>query len=403
MDNFDRNIQETFMRAAKGIAPPLRLERQIHAELSAQCPEFGKRIAILFGGCSPEYGVSLQSAYSVITHLDRKKYVPILIGISKTGDWFKYDGEPDKIPADTWCNERDCTQVVVSQNRTVHGVLALAGGNVKEIHIDAAFPVLHGKNGEDGTVQGLFALAGIPVVGCGVLSSALCMDKEKAHKLVQAAGIGVPQSFIVQKDMDAKTVRSRAEKLSYPLFVKPVRAGSSYGISKVTEPGRLSAALQQAFAYDSRAIVEECISGFEVGCAILEGDSLLVGEVDEIELEQGFFDFTEKYTLKTSSIHVPARISAQKTAEIKETAQKIYRTLDCSGFARVDLFLEESGRLVFNEVNTIPGFTTHSRFLNMMKAAHVTFEQILSTAIDTAVKSGEKFEVCAASCSSREE
>lgn len=386
MDNFDRNVQKTFMRAAEGIAPPLRLERQIQKELFGYCPEFGKRIAILFGGCSPEYGVSLQSAYSVITHLDRKKYTPVLIGISKEGEWFQYNGELDKIPADTWCNERDCTQVVVSQNRTVHGMLVLAGKRTKEIRIDAAFPVLHGKNGEDGTVQGLFALAGIPVVGCGILSSALCMDKEKAHKLVHAAGIGAPQSFVAQRGIDAETVRIQAEKLNYPLFVKPVRAGSSYGISKVMEPGQLEAALRLAFTYDSRAIIEECIAGFEVGCAVLEGDSLLIGEVDEIELEQGFFDFTEKYTLKTSSIHVPARISAQKAAEIKETAQKIYRTLDCSGFARVDLFLEDSGRIVFNEVNTIPGFTTHSRFPNMMKAAHISFGQILSTAIDKAIK-----------------
>ena len=212
------------MRAAEGIAPPLRLERQIQKELFGYCPEFGKRIAILFGGCSPEYGVSFQSAYSVITHLDRKKYTPVLIGISKEGEWFQYNGELDKIPADTWCNERDCTQVVVSQNRTVHGMLVLAGKRTKEIRIDAAFPVLHGKNGEDGTVQGLFALAGIPVVGCGILSSALCMDKEKAHKLVHAAGIGAPQSFVAQRGIDAETVRIQAEKLNYPLFVKPQEA-----------------------------------------------------------------------------------------------------------------------------------------------------------------------------------
>lgn len=345
-----------------------------------------KRIAILFGGNSPEYGVSLQSAYSVISHLDRKKYTPILIGISNAGDWFKYDGEIEKIPADTWHNEKDCTPVVVSPNRTVQGLLTIKKGKVKKIPIDAAFPVLHGENGEDGTVQGLFELAGIPVVGCGVLSSALCMDKDKAHKLVQSAGISVPESFVLHTDMDAEFALMQAEQIGYPVFVKPVGAGSSYGITKVIGRNQLPAALKLAFSYDNKVMIEECISGFEVGCAVLEGDELMIGEVDEIELEKGFFDFTEKYTLKTSSIHVPARISHEKAAEIKQAAKTIYKTLDCCGFARVDMFLDDSGRIVFNEVNTIPGFTTHSRFPNMMKAAHVSFEQIISIAIEKAVK-----------------
>ena len=386
MDNFDKKVQETLKRVAEGVNPSPQVEQRIHDEILSRCPELRKQIAILFGGCSPEYSVSLQSAYSVITHIDRKKYTPVLIGISNAGDWFKYDGEIEKIPADTWCNEKDCIPVVVSPNRTVHGILTIKNGKIKETYIDAAFPVLHGKNGEDGTVQGLFELAGIPVVGCGVLSSALCMDKDRAHKLVQAAGISVPQSFVLQNDMDAEIALMQAEEIGYPLFVKPVGAGSSYGITKVTERNQLPAALKLAFSYDNKVIIEECISGFEVGCAVLENDGLMVGEVDEIELEKGFFDFTEKYTLKTSSIHVPARISAEKAAKIKEMAKLIYKTLDCRGFARVDMFLDDTGRIVFNEVNTIPGFTTHSRFPNMMKAVHISFEQIISIAIDKAVR-----------------
>ena len=386
MDNFDKKVQETLKQVAEGVNPSPHVEQRIHDEILSRCPELRKQIAILFGGCSPEYSVSLQSAYSVITHIDRKKYTPILIGISNAGDWFKYDGEIEKIPADTWCNEKDCIPVVVSPNRTVHGILTIKNGKIKEMYIDAAFPVLHGKNGEDGTVQGLFELAGIPVVGCGVLSSALCMDKDRAHKLVQAAGISVPQSFVLQNDMDAEIALMQAEEIGYPLFVKPVGAGSSYGITKVTERNQLPAALKLAFSYDNKVIIEECISGFEVGCAVLENDGLMVGEVDEIELEKGFFDFTEKYTLKTSSIHVPARISAEEATKIKEMAKLIYKTLDCRGFARVDMFLDDTGRIVFNEVNTIPGFTTHSRFPNMMKAIHIPFEQIISIAIDKAVR-----------------
>lgn len=386
MDNFDKKVQETLKQLAEGVNPSPHVEQRIHDEILSRCPELRKQIAILFGGCSPEYSVSLQSAYSVITHIDRKKYTPILIGISNAGDWFKYDGEIEKIPADTWCNEKDCIPVVVSPSRTVHGILTIKNGKIKEMYIDAAFPVLHGKNGEDGTVQGLFELAGIPVVGCGVLSSALCMDKDRAHKLVQAAGISVPQSFVLQNDMDAEIALMQAEEIGYPLFVKPVGAGSSYGITKVTERNQLPAALKLAFSYDNKVIIEECISGFEVGCAVLENDGLMVGEVDEIELEKGFFDFTEKYTLKTSSIHVPARISAEEATKIKEMAKLIYKTLDCRGFARVDMFLDDTGRIVFNEVNTIPGFTTHSRFPNMMKAVHISFEQIISIAIDKAVR-----------------
>ncbi len=395
MDHFDRKEQETFdrklrenlKRAAEGVNLSPQEERRIHDGILSRCPEQRKRIAILFGGCSPEYGVSLQSAYSVITHLDREKYEPVLIGISNAGDWFQYVGEIEKIPADTWCNENDCIPVVVSPNRTVHGIITIKNGKIRETHIDAAFPVLHGKNGEDGTVQGMFELAGIPVVGCGVLSSALCMDKDRAHKLVQAAGISVPQSFVLQSGGDAETAIRQAERIGYPLFVKPVGAGSSYGITKVTGRNQLPEALKLAFSYDSTVIVEECISGFEVGCAVLENDGFVVGEVDEIELENGFFDFTEKYTLKTSSIHIPARISAEKAGEIKETAKLIFKTLDCRGFARVDMFLDDTGRIVFNEVNTIPGFTTHSRFPNMMKAAGISLEQVISMAVDRAVTS----------------
>ena len=386
-ETFDRKLRENLKRAAEGVNLSPQEERRIHDGILLRCPEQRKRIAILFGGCSPEYGVSLQSAYSVITHLDREKYEPVLIGISNAGDWFQYVGEIEKIFIDTWCNEEDCIPVVVSPNRTVHGIVTIKNGKIRETHIDAVFPVLHGKNGEDGTVQGVFELAGIPVVGCGVLSSALCMDKDRAHKLVQAAGISVPQSFVLQSGGDAETAIRQAERIGYPLFVKPVGAGSSYGITKVTGRNQLPEALKLAFSYDSTVIVEECISGFEVGCAVLENDGFVVGEVDEIELENGFFDFTEKYTLKTSSIHVPARISAEKAGEIKETAKLIFKALDCRGFARVDMFLDDTGRIVFNEVNTIPGFTTHSRFPNMMKAAGISLEQVISMAVDRAVTS----------------
>lgn len=344
-----------------------------------------KKIAVIFGGCSPEYDVSLQSAYAVINHMDKEKYVPVLIGITKQGDWYCFDDDIEKISANTWYTSASCVPVAISLNRLEHTLLKYMDGNVEKIHIDAAFPILHGKNGEDGTVQGVFELAGIPVVGCGVLSSALCMDKDRAHKLAHAAGVTVPHSYVLEKNMDAGIAFSQAEEIGYPLFVKPIKAGSSFGVTKVSDRRNLPAAIKLAFEYDNKVIIEENITGFEVGCAVMGNDTLTVGEVDEIELADGFFDFTEKYTLKTSAIHVPARIEAETAKHIKETAKTIYKALDCRGFARVDMFLSASGEIVFNEVNTIPGFTTHSRFPNMLKAVGISFEQVISTVIEQAI------------------
>lgn len=342
-------------------------------------------IAVLFGGCSSEYSVSLASAHSVIGHMDRSKYMPVMIGISSRGEWFCFDGDVEKIADDTWCNAADCTPAALSPDRPAHELLVFRPGKVKMIHVDAAFPVLHGRNGEDGTVQGLIEIAGIPLVGCGTLASALCMDKDRAHKLAHVAGITVPAAFVLEKDMDVEKVLEPADKLGYPLFVKPVKAGSSYGITKVQDRNKLPAAIKLAFDYDNQVIVEENINGFEVGCAIMGNDHLTVGEVDEIELADGFLDFTEKYTPKTSAIHVPARIPQEKAAEIKQTAKTVYAALGCRGFARVDMFLMPSGKIVFNEANTIPGFTSHSRFPSMMKAAGISFEQMISSMIELAV------------------
>lgn len=343
-----------------------------------------KKIAVIFGGCSSEYGVSLQSAYAVISHMNRTKYTPIMVGISDEGNWFLFRGDVEKITEDTWCNHADCVPVTVSLNRSEHR-LVIQGNKTEYISIDAAFPILHGKNGEDGTVQGLFELAGIPIVGCGILASALCMDKDRAHRLVQAAGVKAPSSFVFGRNTDMEEIRKQAEQIGYPLFVKPVKAGSSYGITKVNENSKLSEAIAAAFQYDDKVIVEEGITGFEVGCAVLGNEELTVGEIDEIELADGFFDFTEKYTLKTSAIHVPARVDTMMADKVKQTAKKIYKTLDCKGFARVDMFISDAGEIVFNEVNTIPGFTSHSRYPMMMKAVGLDFENVISNVIEMAI------------------
>ena len=344
-----------------------------------------RTVAVLFGGCSSEYSVSLASAQAVVQHMDRERYTPVLIGISRSGAWLHYTGPVERIAEDTWNDPRWCAPAVVSLDRGDQTLLVRRGKQVERVHLDAAFPVLHGKNGEDGTVQGVFELAGIPLVGCGVLASALCMDKDRAHKLAAVAGVSVPNSYVLGRG-EAGEAASRAERLGYPIFVKPVKAGSSYGVTKVTERGQLTAAVELAFSHDDAVLLEECISGFEVGCAVLGNDVLTVGAVDEIELQSGFFDYTEKYTLKTAQIHVPARIRPEQSAQIQETARTVYRALGCRGFARVDLFLDAQGRIVFNEVNTIPGFTAHIRYPSMMKAAGLSLQEILTAVIELAVE-----------------
>jgi D-alanine---D-serine ligase len=347
-----------------------------------------KKIAVLFGGYSSEYPVSLQSAYAIISNIDVRRYETILIGITKEGSWFRYYGDIENIPKDTWHTEdQDCVPVIMSPDRNLHGMIELRKNGNKYIRIDGAFPVLHGRNGEDGTVQGLIELAGIPLIGCGTLCSALCMDKDRAHKLVLAEGISVPKSIVLTKHYDNVILFDKTKELTYPMFVKPVKAGSSFGITKVLEKGGLPEAVKTAFDFDNEVIIEENIEGFEVGCAVLGNQELTIGEVDEIELTEGFFDYTEKYTLKSSQIHMPARIDEQTAEQIKQTAAEIYKLLGCKGFARVDMFLTPDKRIVFNEVNTIPGFTSHSRYPNMMKGIGLPFAELLARLIELGINS----------------
>lgn len=341
-----------------------------------------KVIAVIFGGCSPEYEVSLQSAFSVLENIDKDKYEVIPIGITKSGDWYRYYGDIEKISNNTWLeNPEEIRTVGFSQSRTDSGFLELSGGKYLLVKVDLVFPVLHGRNGEDGTVQGMIELSGIPVVGCDTLSSALCMDKDRAHRLAGSFGVDIPKSLSFDTYSREKAVLEVSKSLKFPVFVKPVRAGSSFGITKVCDESRLESAITLAFEFDSNIIVEEAVEGFEVGCAIMGISGLIVGRVDEIELSDGFFDYEEKYTLKSSKIHMPARIDAATEKRIQETAAVIYRVLGCSGFARVDMFLTPSGEIVFNEVNTIPGFTSHSRYPNMMKGIGLSFSQMLDRLI----------------------
>ena len=337
-----------------------------------------KRIAVIFGGHSSEYEVSLQSAFSVLQNMNENKFEVFPVGITREGEWYHYTGGLEQIRDNSWAEEKEnLHSVAVSQSRPAPGFLVFDGDGCRRIPVDLVLPVLHGRNGEDGTLQGLFELAGIPVAGCGTLSSALCMDKDRAHKLVGLAGIAVPKAVAFRQADQEAACRKVKESLSCPLFVKPLRAGSSLGITRITKMQELFSAVEFAFTYDTEVIVEEEVDGSEVGCAILGDEVLTMGRVDEVALSGSFFDYTEKYTLQSSRIYMPARVERKTEERIQETAMAIYRTLGCSGFARVDMFYTSSGEIVFNEVNTIPGFTSHSRYPNMMKGIGLSFTEVL--------------------------
>lgn len=343
-----------------------------------------KKILVIFGGCSTEYEVSLTSASAVLAVMDRSRYEVLHLGITREGQALYYEGKEERIANNTW-QEENCYPATISMSRGKPTLWVEREERLKKMEFDIAFPILHGKNGEDGSLQGLCEIAAIPLAGCGMESSVIGMDKVLAHTLVSLAGIRVPESVTISSMAEYEDKRTEIEALGFPLFVKPVRAGSSFGISRVGKWEDMEDAVCEAFLHDKKVVIEESISGFEVGCAVMGNEELTLGRVDEIELSEGFFDYEEKYTLKTSSIHMPARISEEEEQRIKKTAAKIYRTLGCRGFTRVDMFFTQEKEIVFNEINTIPGFTSHSRFPNMMKGVGMEFAEVVDQVLELAV------------------
>ncbi len=329
------------------------------------------KIGIVFGGSSEEHPISVKSAQEVAKGLDTEKYEPFYIGITSSGAWKLCDG-----PDPGWENG-ESRPAVLSPDRSARGLLVLDNGRYETVSLDLVFPVLHGKLGEDGAIQGLLELSGIPYIGCDVQSSALCMDKSLAYLVARSAGIATPRFWTV-------TARDKVapDELTYPVFVKPARSGSSFGVSKVTREEELPSALQTARRYDSKVLVEEAVVGSEVGCAILsERFGLVAGAVDRIALSHGFFKIHQEEEPETGSDNstfiVPADISAESRLLVQETAKTLYRALGCKGLARVDLFLKEDGTLVLNEVNTLPGMTSYSRYPRMMAAAGLPLAEVI--------------------------
>jgi len=350
-----------------------------------------KTVAVIFGGYSPEYDVSIQSAHSIISAIDKEKYEVVLIGITRQGKWFRYYGPVRDIPVDNWHRDELLLKKAFISPERGGGLLEFIDGRAVIVHLDAAFPVMHGRYGEDGTIQGLCELAGIPVVGAASASSALCMDKDRAHKLVSLAGIKVPKSVCFERVPTEGELIAAARELKLPVYVKPVKAGSSFGISMVESYPDIPGAVEKAFEYDDAVIIEEGVDGFETSCAVVGNGELSVGRIDEVELSHGFFDYIEKYTPVSSKIHTPARIDGETEKRLQDAAKLIYRTLGCRGYCRIDIFLTKDGEIVFNEANTIPGFTAHSRFPKMMQCAGIEYPELVDMLINLAlsVEKGE--------------
>jgi D-alanine--(R)-lactate ligase len=337
------------------------------------------KVGIVFGGCSEEHPVSVKSAQEVARNLDLEKYQPFYVGITENGAWMLCDG-----PGPDW-EGGNCRPALLSPDRSVRGLLVLEQGRYGTISLDVVLPVLHGKLGEDGAMQGLLELAGIPYAGCDVQSSALCMDKSLTYGVARSAGIATPNFWTVTADDDIAP-----DRLTYPVFVKPARSGSSFGVSKVSRPEELPSAMKTARQYDSKVLIEEAVVGSEVGCALLgDGLDLIAGEVDRIALSHGFFKIHQEENPESGSENstpiVPADISAAERSLVQETAKAVYRALGCRGLSRVDLFLKEDGKVVLNEVNTFPGLTSYSRYPRMMAAAGIPLSQVIDRLVSSAL------------------
>jgi D-alanine-D-alanine ligase len=356
------------------------------------------RVAVVFGGRSSEHAISCVSAGSVLTHLDRARFDVVPVGISSAGVWVLGTGElAELVIRDRKLPAVDGAPVTLALpgDQTRRELVRIAGDRSGEVlsGVDVVFPVLHGAFGEDGTIQGLLELADLPYVGSGVLASAAGMDKEFTRKLLRMEGLPVTDAVVLRADDPILTAEQR-ERLGLPVFVKPARAGSSLGITKVAGWSALPAAIATARAVDPKVLVEAAVIGREVECGVLEFpdgrvEASLPAEIRVVaENSAGWYDFDTKYLDDACEFDIPAKLDDDITAELRAMAVSAFRSLDCQGLARVDFFVGADGALTVNEINTMPGFTPISMYPRMWAVTGVDYPTLLSTLIDTAVARG---------------
>ena len=343
------------------------------------------KLLCLFGGVSEEHDISVVSAASVLSHISDEKYELTVVGITKEGKWLLYEGDHKKLSAD-W--QKDAAkEVILPPTRGARELYILSEG-VEKRPIDVVLPILHGRNGEDGRLQGLLEMADIPFVGAGCLSSAVCMDKASTKMILKNHGIPQAMAMAVDRE-DIRRMPGRialaVEALGSPLFVKPSASGSSCGVSRVKGGEELLPALEKALLSDDRVLIEEYIKGAEVEVAVLGNNDPIASIPGEIAPGSEFYDYDTKYHTNTAKYYIPARISDSAMEKVRKYALKIYKILGCRGFARVDFFVDGE-RIVFNEINTIPGFTAISMYPKMMEATGIPYAELIDRLVKLALE-----------------
>ena len=351
------------------------------------------RVGILFGGRSAEHEVSLQSAKNIVDAIDKNKYDVVLIGIDKNGGWHLDEGSrfllqatKSELPALAAGGEKLAMVPGKQEDQ-----LVLLSGHGSPGSLDVVFPVLHGPFGEDGTVQGLLKLANIPFVGAGVLGSAVGMDKDVMKRLLRDAGIPIAK-FVTLNKYSAKAVTfdDARDQLGLPLFIKPANLGSSVGIHKVRTPEEFDRAVEDAFKFDNKVLIEECINGREIECSVLGNEQPVASVLGEILPSHEFYSYEAKYLDESgAALEIPAKLPEEISERIRQTAIKTFSVLCCEGMARVDFFLRDGDEIIVNEINTIPGFTRISMYPKLWEASGLPYSQLIDKLIGLAI---EKFD-----------
>ena len=335
-----------------------------------------KNLVLICGGVSPEHEISLRSAKNILKALDRNKFEVHVIGISKKGKWLQMDEDSlgTAIPE---------TGQIVSIRPGSKECFHLEGSTFGEV--DVIFPILHGPNGEDGSVQGLIQVLGLPCVGPGVLGSSISMDKEITKRLLRAEGIQVADWILLRKGDIIPSYEEVVEKLGEVVFVKPANMGSSVGVARVSGEMEWKKAIEDAFLYDRKVLIETCLVGRELECAVLGNDSPKASGVGEVQSGE-VYSYDEKYAdSSTAKTIIPADVTTEELRALQTTAVTAYKALECTGLSRVDMFLEESGRVLVNEVNTMPGFTSISMYPKLWMNEGMSYTEIISELIELAI------------------
>ncbi len=346
--------------------------------------DFVKNLLVIFGGCSSEYEVSLRSSASVLRNINREKYNVIMLGITKDGSWYYFDGSIDEIENNTWFKGSNVTPAVISPDKKDKALILLKDSGAEKLPVDVIFPVLHGKNGEDGTIQGIFELAGIPYVGCAPLASAMCMDKAVTNTLADNANIpGAKWAAFTKSEYDSGKVDLEPiiEKLSFPIFVKPANAGSSVGISKAHNEEELKKAIEIAFENDYKAVLEETLVGREIECAVMGNETPVASCIGEILPTAEFYDYEAKYVDNSTGLAIPADLPEEISEKVRKEAIRAYQALGCEGLSRVDFFLSDDGTCYLNEINTLPGFTSISMFPKLFGQVGIPYSELIDRLI----------------------